>query len=261
MKSLSNPKVSIIMNCYNGSRYLKLSVGSILRQSYKNWELIFWDNKSTDSSKEIIKKFKDKRIKYFYSNQFHKLYHSRNLAIRKATGKYICFLDTDDYWKKNFIKDFLQKFTKENCNIVVSKYQIKNEKKSEIYLNTKKQLSKTLTTQDLLNNYIVGVNAIMIKKKILKKFKFNNEYNVIGDFDLFITLSEFFKFYTINKPLAVYRVHDSNFSKKNLNIHMLELKNWLKKKNEIFKRKFSLNKIKLLILKKKIEYLFIKNLS
>ena len=48
MKSYNNPLVSIIMNCYNGDKYLKTSVNSILKQDYKNWELIFWDNKSTD---------------------------------------------------------------------------------------------------------------------------------------------------------------------------------------------------------------------
>ena len=252
------PKVSIIMNCYNGEKYLKQSIGSILKQSYKNWELIFWDNKSTDYSKKIVKKFNDKRIKYFYSKKFNKLYYSRNLAIRKATGKYICFLDADDYWKKNFIRDFLKKFTLEKCNIVISKYQIKHEKKKDIYINTKMKLPNILTTQELLNNYIIGVNAIMIKKTILKKFKFNKDYNIIGDFDLFIKLSQLFNFYTINKPLAIYRVHDDNFSRKKLNIYVLELKKWLKTTDQVFKNKFNVDKIKIFLLKQKIKYFLAK---
>ena len=59
------PLVSIIMNCYNGEKYLKESIKSILLQTYPNWELIFWNNKSTDNSEKIIKKFKDQRIKYY----------------------------------------------------------------------------------------------------------------------------------------------------------------------------------------------------
>ena len=83
------PLVSIIMNCHNGDLYLKESLKSVLKQKYKNWELIFWDNCSTDNSKQIIKKLKDKRIKYFFSGKFNTLYKSRNLAIKKAKGKYI----------------------------------------------------------------------------------------------------------------------------------------------------------------------------
>ena len=65
----NKPLVSIIMNCYNGEKYLKHSIKSIINQKYVNWELIFWDNKSTDNSAKILKKFKDKRIKYFYAKK------------------------------------------------------------------------------------------------------------------------------------------------------------------------------------------------
>ena len=60
------PLVSIIMNCHNGSQFINRSVKSIRKQKYKNWELVFWDNNSTDKSKQVIKKIKDKRIKYFF---------------------------------------------------------------------------------------------------------------------------------------------------------------------------------------------------
>ena len=62
--------VSIILNCFNGEEYLKHALKSITNQSYQNWELIFWDNKSNDKSIKIIKNFKDKRIKCFLSKNF-----------------------------------------------------------------------------------------------------------------------------------------------------------------------------------------------
>ena len=61
------PLVSIIMNCYNGETYLNESIESILSQTYKNWELIFWDNQSKDNSAKIFKNYKDIRLKYFFS--------------------------------------------------------------------------------------------------------------------------------------------------------------------------------------------------
>ena len=98
MNSKKDEIVSVIMNCHNGDKYLKKSISSILKQSYKKWELIFFDNQSNDKSIEIISSFKDKRIKIFKSKKYLKLYEARNEAIKKAQGKYICFLDTDDWW-------------------------------------------------------------------------------------------------------------------------------------------------------------------
>ena len=94
------PLVSVIINCHNGEKYLEECLKSIILQSYDNWEIIFWDNLSIDRSKNIVNSFSDKRIKYFYSNKFLNLYHARNLAIERASGKYISFLDVDDTWEK-----------------------------------------------------------------------------------------------------------------------------------------------------------------
>ena len=97
-----SPKVSIVMNCHNGEKYLNKSLTSVISQSYKNWELIFWNNKSTDKSEKIFKSFRDPRFKYFKSNYYQKLYKARNSAHKKMQRKYIAFIDTDDWWLKKF---------------------------------------------------------------------------------------------------------------------------------------------------------------
>ena len=99
--------VSIILNCYNGEKYLKEALMSIERQSYQNWELIFWDNKSTDNSRKIMQSFQNKKFKYFLTKKHTSLYAARNLAINKAKGDFISFIDADDTWEKNkFSKNF-----------------------------------------------------------------------------------------------------------------------------------------------------------
>ena len=75
--------VSIILNCYNGEKYLKHSLSSIKNQTYKNWELIFWDNRSTDNSKEILKSSKIKRLRYFLSKNIQRYTVREILRLKK----------------------------------------------------------------------------------------------------------------------------------------------------------------------------------
>mgnify|MGYP000238500923 CR=1 FL=1 len=95
--------VNIIVNCYNGEKYLKKNLESIQKQKYSNWELIFWDNQSSDNSKKIFDSFKDKRFKYYCSDKHTTLYEARNLACKKTNGEFIAFLDCDDWWYENFL--------------------------------------------------------------------------------------------------------------------------------------------------------------
>ena len=247
------PLVSIIMNCHNGEKYLINSLNSIFAQDYHNWELIFWDNKSHDNSKKIIKKYQDKRVRYFYSNRLLPLYHARNKAINKTKGNFICFLDTDDYWNKKFLSKFIAKFNKENSDVVFSKYYIFNQKTKKKKINEKKNFFKSISTQQLLDKYIVGISAVMLKKDIFKKYKFNNKFQIIGDFDLFIKLSHFHKFCMINEPLLTYRLHEDNFSKKNLKLYVNEYNYWLKLNKLTFIKNYEINRLNFFILKLRLK--------
>ena len=73
-----------MINCFNGEKYLRKSLESVIAQTYKNWEVIFWDNQSTDKSAEIFKSFNDLRFNYYYAHSHTLLYEARNLAIKKA---------------------------------------------------------------------------------------------------------------------------------------------------------------------------------
>ena len=98
-----NPEIAIVLPNYNSSLFIEKTISSILNQSYKNWELIFFDNFSNDKSKDIFESFKEKRFIYFKTIKKLKLYNARRLAIKKCRGKYVSFLDTDDIWKKKKI--------------------------------------------------------------------------------------------------------------------------------------------------------------
>ena len=92
-----SPVVSVIMATYNHAKYLRRSIGSVLAQTYPNWELIIWDDGSTDNTREIIESYKDDRIYYHYDKN-HGVSYARNQAIKFSGGKYLAILDSDDEW-------------------------------------------------------------------------------------------------------------------------------------------------------------------
>ena len=100
-KMSKQPLVSVIMNCYNGEKYLREAIDSVLAQTYTNWEIVFWDNQSTDRSAEIVRSYADPRLKYYYAPTHTWLYEARNYAVAKANGELLAFLDVDDWWLPN----------------------------------------------------------------------------------------------------------------------------------------------------------------
>jgi len=92
----TKPKISVVMPVYNSEKYLKESIGSILNQTFKDFELIIVDDCSTDNSLKIIKGYKDKRIKLFRNKKNLGTVRTRNIGLKKAKGKYIAVMDSDD---------------------------------------------------------------------------------------------------------------------------------------------------------------------
>lgn len=254
-KNFFKPLISVIMNCHDGEKFLKKSIDSIISQTYKNWEIIFFDNKSRDNSSKIVKRFKDKRIRYFKSNKFLNLYNARNLAIKRAKGKYITFLDTDDLWTKDKLQTQLSfLFKNKEYKIIYSNYffldEIKKKKKKRFNF----LLRSGSITQNLLDEYSIGILTAMIEKNIFQKNIFNKNYNIIGDFDFFIKISQKLKIGYIKKPLAFYRLHETNFSKEKVDLYFKELKNWLlRNEKNLTKLSFDTSKIKFFLFKLKIK--------
>ena len=224
-----NPLVSVIINCHNGQEYLDNCIKSVLNQTYKNWEIIFFDNNSSDKSSKQIKSYKDQRIKYFKSKKTYTLYKARNLAVSKSNAEFITFLDVDDWWIKTKLEEQIIFFlSNPSLDIIYS----------NLYLFFQKNLSKKIfikkiknnnITQNLVNKFEMPILTSMIKREFFKKVKFNNKFNIIGDLDFFIRASTTGKIKGMKKPLAYYRYHENNLSKKKINLQIKELKLWISK--------------------------------
>ena len=229
------------MNCRNGSKFLKSSILSITNQTYKNWELIFWDNNSIDSSKKIANSFKDKRIKYYFSVGNNSLSKNRNDAIIKAEGELICFLDTDDIWLPSHLENLIKLFDNNIQFAYSNSLLLKSFKNKKIYNNIKIPNFKSLNFyENVALNRNIFFGSIMIKKNLLNTIM-PLPKNLNHSVDDYIILSLINinkkKITNIKKNSFIYRIHSSNLTnfQKNLSaeeaIKVLQL---IEKEKKIF---------------------------
>lgn len=244
--------VSIIINCYNGEKYLQKTLNSVVNQKYKNFEVIFIDNCSTDKSANIFKKINDKRFKYFKTKEKINLYEGRNFALKKCKGKFITFLDADDWWDEVFLSSRNKFFSSSkkygfcfsNCNHYY-------ENKNKYVPFSKDKLPSGFILPKLLQYYFVKMGTIIIKKKLISHLRFNPNYNIIGDYDFIIRAAKEYKGMAFQDFLVNIRIHRNNFTHNNRKLFYLEFKQWLRNQNfdnPYFKKKRT-------FLDQKLEYL------
>ena len=207
MNNLKNPLVSIIINCHNGEQYLNLAIESILNQTYSNWELIFFDNKSNDNSLKIVDR-KDSRIRIFKSKSFLSLYEARNEAINYCVGEVTTFLDVDDFWVENKLEQQVKSYLNGHKFIYGDYYQI-NENNEIV---NKKSPKPSNSTSELINRNTISIGCVMIETKLLKREKFDSFYNLLGDFDLWVRISQKIGLKHIPVVLEHSRIHSNNLS-------------------------------------------------
>ena len=128
--------VSIVMPSYNSEKYIKDSIESVLNQTYPFWELLIVDDCSTDKTVDIIKSFKDERIKLFQNEVNSGAALSRNWALREAKGRWIAFLDSDDLWLPTKLEEQLQFMIDNNYHFTFTDYRICADGKWENFIHT-----------------------------------------------------------------------------------------------------------------------------
>ena len=253
--------ISVIVNCHNGEKYLENCILSILGQKYTNFEIIFFDNSSSDRSKKILDQFKDDRIKYFYSKIKLPLYQARNEAVKKSSGFLIAFLDTDDWWDENYLLNKEKFFNNENYDYFYSNVMCFYEKKNKFIKYNQKKLPNGKIYNYLAKNYFVVISGLIIKKNLLEKENyFNSTYSIIGDYDLLMRISKYANAKSFDDPLVYYRIHENNFSKKNDKIYFDEYYDWFysqkKRKDKLFQE--NIKYFQLRLSKLQITYLLFK---
>lgn len=220
-----NPLISIIINCYNGEEFLEDSLKSIYSQTYKNWEVVFFDNASTDSTAEIVQKF-DSKIRYFKNEKTIPLYAARKKAVDLCNGSYVCFLDSDDLWSSDCL-DLLLSSIVDDYVLSYGAFSLINEKGEHIDSPSLCLTRGSVTNKLLLRNF-VSVSCILIKSEVIKENNFNSKWSLIGDYDLWLRISEKYKFNYVEKVIQYSRQHSNNATKT-----MKE--RWISERRELYK--------------------------
>ena len=164
--------ISIIVPIYNAEKYLNKCIKSLINQTKENLEFILVNDGSTDSSEEIIKSYKDKRIKYF-KNKNQGIGKTRNFGIKQAKGKYIMFLDSDDYLATNACEELFSKAEKDNLDLVINNFyrvEEETEKKVEVIIPEFKDTPLKDNKRLLLDVNLAPWNKLY-KRELLKKNK------------------------------------------------------------------------------------------
>lgn len=203
--------ISIIVPIYNASKYLKKCLDSLVNQTKKELEFILINDGSTDDSESIIKSYNDSRIKYFKRSN-HGIGKTRNFGINKAVGKYIMFLDSDDYLEENACEELYKKIEKEKLDVVVCDFYRVDSNSKEV----EKIISFKNTSLKDNPNLLLNINLAPWNKIYRSALIKNNNIKFIEDLKYedapFVALSllKSKKIGKVDKPLINYTIHEKS---------------------------------------------------
>ncbi len=232
-------KLTILMNCKNGANFLSDSLNSIVNQTFKDWKLFFFDNLSTDNSKEIFNSFKDNRFHYFIFDEPLKLGDARKKAWGNIQSQYVAICDVDDIFYDNRFQEQLEYLdNNENCSVVGSNVYLIDKFSNKIK-KVNHHLSNEELKQKIQYKHVFNSSTLVFRKKYVDEVGgYNSNYEMVNDYDLLYRLSRKFDISILNKTLVCSRQHENNLSFKKIVKGQVEL---IKLQLEILKNINDLN--------------------
>ena len=236
-----NPKVTVLMSVYNGEKYLRESIDSILNQTFNNFEFLIIDDASTDSSLNILHSYSDPRIKLIKNRENIGQAESLNFGFQKAKGKYIARMDQDDISSLRRLEKQVQ-FMDNNPEIGISGCWVQT-------FGENSYIWKYLTRHEylkwgcLMDTSIFGHSSVIMRKIIIDKYniRYNKIYLNIADYEMWLKGQELFRLANVNQVLLKYRIRENGSSVTN-NIEIRNILN-INKLEERLERKLSLKEM------------------
>lgn len=196
--------VSIVINCFNGARYLRPAMDSAFAQTYADWEIIFIDNCSTDETPSIVHSYGD-RVHYYRTEHTIPLYDARNYAIDRANGVYVAFLDADDLWFPEKLEKQVALAAK-GIALVYSRANFVDESTQPVKARICRPLRGQVTNRLLACNFI-PMSSTLVRTDVARRLRFNSHYNLLGDHDMWLRLSMESPIDYVDESLTLIRRH------------------------------------------------------
>ncbi len=207
------PKVTVGIIAYNEEKHIAEAIRSVLKQTFKDYEIIVVDDASSDKTKEIIKSFKKPNIKIIENIENKGVSYSRNQYIKNAKSKYIAVLDADDTWYPEKL-ELQVRFMDNNPYCVVcgcSANRISSNNDAELWQYPKDDLFIKL--RFLWGNGAIH-SSVILRSEIITKYKiyYDEQLSQAEDYDLYIRLIEYGKIFNLDKVLVNYNIHDKQLT-------------------------------------------------
>lgn len=213
---MSKDFVSIITPTYNCAKFIGATIESVLNQTYQNFEMIIVDDASKDNTEEVVKSFKDKRIKYIRLSKNSGPAVARNRAMEEAKGKYMAFLDSDDLWKREKLEKQINFIKKNKYKIICSDYEQIDEEGNK--LNKIIPCKKKVNYNGILLSCPVGNSTVFYDVSKLGKFKVPNIRKRNDDALWLQILKKEEYMYGQKEVLMEYRIRQNSVSSNKLSL-------------------------------------------
>jgi len=214
--SPGEPLVTVVMNCFNGEKYLREAIDSVYAQTYGHWEIVFWDNASTDGSAAIARSY-DPKLRYFRAEETIPLGAARNRAVEQARGNYIALLDVDDIW-------FPKKLEKQVLALEGNDFALCYAGIVNID-SLGREIGACIPTypsghilDHLLRQFDINVPAALVRRSALEASKLNFDPKIVAseEYCLFMQLAADHPFCVLHEPVAKYRIHDAALTNRSI---------------------------------------------
>lgn len=208
------PPVSVIMNIRNGAAFLREALDSVMAQTFTDWELIAWDDCSTDNSARIVAEYKDRRIRYFLSPEETLLGMARQNAIRQASGEWLAFLDQDDLWTETKLEKQMA-LAGEGVGIIYGRTVLvwpDGHKRDYDQAHEFTRLPEgNIFTELFRSACFVAMSSAVLRRSAVEETGGVPEWaELTPDYCLYVAVARRLEARAVQEVVCWYRMHDSN---------------------------------------------------
>ena len=174
------------MNAYYSGEFLAEAIESVVEQTYSNWEIILWENESSDGTCQIAESFNDSRIRYFFAPDKVSLYESRMNALHGCQGDLVAFLDCDDTWMPEKLEIQIKVFRDPSCMVSTTDFITTYEfERSSIFhcrlVRCETYRKPVVNVVEAITNYSIGMSTVMIRASSAKEILPNPPPSIFHD--------------------------------------------------------------------------------